>query len=130
MEASGTLSSINVMVLLDLIGAAQPRFYSSWKNSHAHFQRMASIELALKKDKTLRSHSQFYFNAGDPTPHGVEDDHVPFLKRGVKIVHLIALPFPKTWHTINDDRKNLDEDTIDNLLLIFKAFTLDYFAKK
>ena len=130
MQASGELGSMDVLVLLDLIGAANPRFFSAFKNTHAHFQSMARIELALTKQQLLSNHKQFYFVAGEPKAHGVEDDHVPFLQRGVGVVHLIALPFPSTWHTPKDNRKNLDKETINNLLLIFKMYTLEYFESK
>lgn len=30
----------------------------------------------------------------------VEDDHLPFLAKGVPIMHLIPLPFPRVWHTL------------------------------
>ena len=32
----------------------------------------------------------------------VTDDHLPFLKAGLKVVNLIHSPFPKSWHTNND----------------------------
>lgn len=30
----------------------------------------------------------------------IEDDHVPFMKKGVSILHIIAYPFPRVWHTL------------------------------
>ena len=30
----------------------------------------------------------------------VGDDHVPFLRRGVSVLHVIAEPFPRVWHTL------------------------------
>ena len=32
----------------------------------------------------------------------ISDDHLPFLKAGLKVVNLIHSPFPKSWHTSND----------------------------
>ena len=32
----------------------------------------------------------------------VNDDHLPFLKAGLKVVNLIHSPFPESWHTSND----------------------------
>jgi hypothetical protein len=32
----------------------------------------------------------------------ITDDHLPFLKAGLKVVNLIHSPFPKSWHTSND----------------------------
>ena len=30
----------------------------------------------------------------------VEDDHLPFLHKGVPVLHMIPLPFPRVWHTL------------------------------
>ena len=128
LEADGQLGTIELMVLLDLIGAARPRFYSAYADTHAHFQSLARIELGLAKAGALRQHQQFYFVAGDPRPHGVDDDHAPFVARHVPVVHLIALPFPPVWHTDRDDAAALDADVLANLLLIFKIFVLEYFG--
>jgi glutaminyl-peptide cyclotransferase len=32
----------------------------------------------------------------------VMDDHIAFLKKSIPVIDLIHLPFPKTWHTVND----------------------------
>jgi hypothetical protein len=31
---------------------------------------------------------------------GIGDDHVPFLQKGVDVLHLIASPFPTVWHSV------------------------------
>jgi len=30
----------------------------------------------------------------------IGDDHVPFLQKGVSVLHIIAEPFPRVWHTL------------------------------
>jgi Zn-dependent M28 family amino/carboxypeptidase len=35
----------------------------------------------------------------------VNDDHLPFLRRGIPVIDIIQSPFPDYWHTV--------EDTID-----------------
>lgn len=30
----------------------------------------------------------------------IGDDHVPFLRQGVSVLHLIADPFPRVWHQL------------------------------
>ncbi|KAF7666945.1 hypothetical protein LDENG_00087760 [Lucifuga dentata] len=55
-----------------------------------------------------------YFWPSLPVGH-VQDDHIPFLNRGVYILHLIATPFPSVWHTFDDNEQNLDRSTIQNL---------------
>jgi glutaminyl-peptide cyclotransferase len=46
--------------------------------------------------------SYFVKRSGHQVAHGyVGDDHVPFLHRGVPILHLIAEPFPAVWHRLS-----------------------------
>ena len=58
----------------------------------------------------------------------IEDDHLPFMRRGVKIVHLIPYPFPSVWHTRNDDISAIDMNTLDNFSRIMNVFVADYFG--
>ena len=54
----------------------------------------------------------------------VQDDHVPFQRRGVRIVHLIAIPFPETWHHPSDNRESINwKDTLDvsDIVRVFVA---------
>lgn len=44
--------------------------------------------------------SFFLPRTGTEYAGGIEDDHIPFLRRGVEILHIIASPFPQVWHTI------------------------------
>jgi len=32
----------------------------------------------------------------------VMDDHVAFIKRGIRVINLIHNPFPSYWHTLED----------------------------
>lgn len=56
----------------------------------------------------------------------MEDDHLPFLARGVEILHIIPLPFPAVWHTANDDGEHLDTDTTDDWAVIVTAFVAEW----
>ncbi|KAL0170739.1 hypothetical protein M9458_035335, partial [Cirrhinus mrigala] len=58
------------------------------------------------------------------------DDHIPFLNRGVRILHLISTPFPAVWHTFDDNEENLDRTSISNLNKILQVFVLEYLNKK
>lgn len=60
------------------------------------------------------------------TPNAVEDDHIPFLKRGVPILHLITVPFPRVWHTAADNEGTLDYNTIDHLTTVVRVFVAQY----
>ena len=99
----------------------------------------------LIKKSMLTSNAVYYFNdlAGYGKNSPVEDDHIPFLKKsnfnlkrllnnllfffpllGVPILHLIPLPFPPQWHTKNDNLRNLNQNRIQDLRQIMKAFLL------
>lgn len=56
----------------------------------------------------------------------IEDDHIPFVHRGVPVVHLIATPFPPVWHTIRDDASALDLPTIKAWALIVRLTVAEY----
>ena len=59
-------------------------------------------------------------------PAGIEDDHIPFKRRNVPILHLIAYPFPKEWHKIGDDRSTLDFGRIANFNKVLRVFVAEY----
>jgi hypothetical protein len=56
----------------------------------------------------------------------VEDDHIPFLVRGVSILHVIPTPFPAFWHTMDDDAAHVDIPTVRDWAKIFSAFTAEW----
>ena len=59
-------------------------------------------------------------------PAGIEDDHIPFKRRNVPILHLIAYPFPKQWHKMGDDRSTLDFERIANFNKVLRVFVAEY----
>ncbi|KFO82213.1 Glutaminyl-peptide cyclotransferase, partial [Cuculus canorus] len=121
------LQSIDLFVLLDLIGAPNPVFPNYFPDTTRWFQRLQAIERELHNMNLLNNHPverQYFRN----TLHRglVEDDHIPFLIRGVPVLHLIPSPFPAVWHTMEDTEENLDKTTIDNLSKILQVFVLEY----
>lgn len=118
----------NVLVLLDLIGASNARFVCTFRETCALNLRLHEIENKLKSTESLKT----FFNAPANIfmkafrRSGTSDDHVPFMKRNVPILHLIPQSFPRTWHTLNDNGKNLDQDAILNFNRIMRVFIVDY----
>lgn len=45
---------------------------------------------------------------------------------GVPVLHLIATPFPRVWHTLEDTEENLDRPTVENLSKILAVFLAEY----
>uniref|UniRef100_G1QP70 glutaminyl-peptide cyclotransferase n=1 Tax=Nomascus leucogenys TaxID=61853 RepID=G1QP70_NOMLE len=81
----------------------------------------------LHRLNLLQSHPQevMYFQPGEPFG-SVEDDHIPFLRRGVPVLHLISTPFPAVWHTPADTEANLHPPTVHNLSRILAVFLAEY----
>jgi glutaminyl-peptide cyclotransferase len=52
----------------------------------------------------------------------IEDDHIPFSERGVPVVHLIPVPFPKVWHQEEDTMQNVDQQVVHAFSLILRIF--------
>ena len=52
----------------------------------------------------------------------IEDDHLPFMNRGVEILHLIPTPFPRVWHEMTDDGDHLDSATVSDWAKLTTAF--------
>ncbi|XP_055256595.1 glutaminyl-peptide cyclotransferase isoform X2 [Moschus berezovskii] len=121
------LHGMDLLVLLDLIGAPYPTFPNFFPNTARWFGRLEAIEHGLRELGLLKDHSseRWYFRNNG---YGgvIQDDHIPFLRRGVPVLHLISSPFPEVWHTMDDNEENLDRTTIDNLNKILQVFVLEY----
>ncbi|KAL5115777.1 hypothetical protein ACEQ8H_006385 [Pleosporales sp. CAS-2024a] len=123
------LEQISLFVLLDLLGSASPRVPSYFPTTHWAYQRMATIESRMRELGLLESRPSEPFLAdvnGTQAWGGISDDHLPFLSRGVEILHIIPSPFPDVWHTKQDDGEHLDMATTRDWAKIVAAFTLEW----
>ncbi|ELQ38335.1 hypothetical protein ACKVWC_005963 [Pyricularia oryzae] len=129
---SNSLKSISLFVLLDLLGAPTPRIPSYFQNTHWAYQNMAKVEERLRKLDLLQAQQKnpFLVEAGKPsgafTQGYILDDHVPFMDRGVDILHVIPTPFPSVWHTMMDDGEHLDGEVLQDWAKIITAFTSEW----
>lgn len=82
------------MVLLDLLGAPQPTFYSYFSETEGWYYQLADIEARLGAAGQLVDHAHSSAtiqhqkrNQGYFQPFGfrakIEDDHIPFLEKNV-----------------------------------------------
>ncbi|KAI8938755.1 hypothetical protein NX059_004621 [Plenodomus lindquistii] len=139
------LDSIELFLLLDLLGSKGPRVPSYFKTTHWAYKHMALAEDRLRtmgmmksspnhvekregrENKTPREEPRFLpeANKGEDAFMGgfVQDDHVPFMARGVEILHIIPTPFPRVWHEMSDDGEHLDMDTVEDWTKLVMAFT-------
>uniref|UniRef100_UPI00398F894A glutaminyl-peptide cyclotransferase isoform X1 n=2 Tax=Pristiophorus japonicus TaxID=55135 RepID=UPI00398F894A len=125
--STSQLHGIDLFILLDLIGAPNPRFPSYFPNTARWHKRLQLIERRLHRLGLLSDHPNEvkYFWTKMRAGH-IDDDHTPFLQRGVPILHIIPTPFPHVWHSMEDNENNLDPTTIQNLNKILQLFVLEY----
>jgi glutaminyl-peptide cyclotransferase len=107
------LTSIDLFVLFDLLGHANPRIPSYFPTTHWAYYGMHRIEAQLRSTGLAATgNSQPWFVEGEKWDvkiykGGIEDDHLPFLHRGVEILHLIPVldPSPSPpWRTHHKHR--------------------------
>ncbi|KAG6853912.1 hypothetical protein C0991_012581 [Blastosporella zonata] len=135
---STELAGIEHLILLDLLGAPDPQIRSYYLDTAWLFDALASVERRLgdsgaftfgeeqgmapgKWSSYFRSRVETQMNYGY-----VGDDHVPFLERGVSILHLIPEPFPHVWHTLRDDASALDIPTLRRWNIMLRVFLSEY----
>ncbi|KAL8669424.1 MAG: hypothetical protein Q9168_005981 [Polycauliona sp. 1 TL-2023] len=56
----------------------------------------------------------------------IGDDHVPFMEKGVEVLHIIPSPFPHVWHRMEDDGAHLDLPTVKDWSRLITAFTAEW----
>ena len=112
---------------------------SFFKTTHWAYKAMSDLEHRLrelgvfKTGKRKSDRSENFLNQPDKKPSefgwggGVQDDHIPFLKKGVDILHIIPLPFPRVWHELDDNGENLHMDTVHDWAMLTTAFAAEWF---
>ncbi|XP_077645242.1 glutaminyl-peptide cyclotransferase-like protein [Lonchura striata] len=125
--AGSEVTAMSLLVLLDLLGAPGPAIHSHFPQSHPWFLRLAAIEQRLRRLGLLHAAPpEPPFFRLEPAPGPVEDDHVPFLRRGVPVLHLIPTPFPRVWHTPEDNEANLHPPTVQDLAKVLLVFVAEF----
>jgi hypothetical protein len=137
------LSSISLFVLLDLLGSKDPQVHSYFPTTHWAYQALGKLETRLRslkqfKSSLAESEKEAQWLVDTPKSErdlrqwgmGIEDDHLPFLRRGVEILHLIGTTrmrgFPAVWHTLNDDGEHLDLPTVEDWSTLITAFAAEW----
>ncbi|XP_058119931.1 glutaminyl-peptide cyclotransferase-like [Anopheles ziemanni] len=134
-EKEDRLKRMDVLVLLDLLGTPEPNFYSYFAETENWYVQLLSAERRLDELGHLENYSTSsvsptqrtiaYFKPHSYTAH-IEDDHIPFLQRGVPVLHIIPSPFPDVWHKLEDNGDIVDLPTVHNLIRIFRVFIAEY----
>ncbi|KYR02969.1 peptidase M28E domain containing-protein [Tieghemostelium lacteum] len=128
-EVKPFYESVDIFVLLDLIGSPSPVFYYFYEKTLDQFKHLCEIEEKMQSKRLISYKATKYFQDRHLT-HEVQDDHIPFLPYNIPVLHLIPIPFPSVWHTEKDTIENLDETVIEDLSKIFKVFVASYLKYK
>jgi hypothetical protein len=102
---------------------------SYFLETHWAYQHLAKIEERMRNLDLLESRPQEPFLPDSNSTvfsSGVSDDHLPFMARGVPILHVIPSPFPQVWHSLDDDGEHLDLPTTRDWAMIVTAFALEW----
>ncbi len=105
---------------------------SYFPRTHWAYEHMSSVERRMRDQDLLETKVRTPFlpdhkKRATQFTHGyIEDDHIPFMQRGVDILHIIPNPFPKVWHTMDDSAANLDIPTIRDWAKIITAFVAEW----
>lgn len=126
-STANNLEGIELMILLDLLGTEKPvisSYFSTTQWAHRHTmsieQRLWDAKLhgaqilSRKRAGGLEGEEKVEddmdelepeepvegFLSAEPAWGGIDDDHRPFLEKGVPIFHVIPNPFPHVWHSL------------------------------
>lgn len=125
------LDRIELFVLLDLIGASDTTFVQYNSAVRHHYEALQKYEkdyiLKYKPNLTqLQVRRESAFKSRTIGLDLVEDDHVPFKRRGVPILLLLAHPFPSVWHKVADDYRAIDFARTRRILCALIKFVANY----
>ena len=122
-DASGYSKSIELFMLLDLLGAANtriPNYFEKTRHLHTY---ITDIEEKLMANRQISVAS---FLRQECLQCNIQDDHIPFMRLGIPILHIIPYKFPSVWHTAKDDENALDNNSALSIAQTIVAFVSDY----
>ena len=135
------IAMIDSLIILDLLGAPDAHIPNTHPETFFIFERLVDIQNRLSRSKlvsrtlqkrVLNPHDGGIFKEGQSHigPEAIQDDHVPFYNLGVPVCHLIPVPFPSVWHTVDDNGSCIHEETVTDLAIIFRVFVVEYLGLK
>ncbi|KAI8929088.1 hypothetical protein BC831DRAFT_500080 [Entophlyctis helioformis] len=132
------LAQMDALVLLDLLGTPEIKIPNTHPESSWIWDRLVDIQGRLASSGVLSK--TLTRRVRDPNDRGIfqpglsqyfsadsiADDHVPFYRRGVPVVHCIPIPFPQVWHTKHDTGDAISPESVHDLALIFRTLVAEY----
>lgn len=85
-------------MLLDLLGTKDTKFYSFFPETERWHRHLAEIEKKLKATGLIPSSQPLHFLEKSTYVNYIEDDHIPFLRRGTsflmnKLVYCVLMKY-------------------------------------
>ena len=121
-----SLSNISVLILLDLLGTLDGMDIFSFHPDGTEMAKLFEQILRIESKFPLhifKTSGQFKNFNGQV----IEDDHTPFLAHNVPVLHVIPIPFPKVWHTLQDTLQALDAQVCEHLAIVIYEFVRQRF---
>jgi len=120
------LKSIDLFILLDLIGTSNTVFRDFHATKTRWFSHAEQTERRMTNAGILKKHDALFKSDRRYNWYQIEDDHIPFLRQGVPVFHMINVPFSRVWHTMEDNYDALDFDRIEIITKIVTNFVAEY----
>jgi len=121
-QYTSELDRIKLFVLLDLLGDGA-------RTIPSYFEHIPESHEAWMKLQPLLSSYLIAEQSFSPIQH-ISDDHEPFLKLGVPILHLIPDDFSYRengcWHKMCDDMTQVDAEATSEILSALSTFVRGY----
>lgn len=94
------IQNMDLLVLLDLLGSADPKVFSYFPNTADLHSSLSKIDKSILKAGLAKRSPASRIFSNRKFSGFIMDDHVPFMVKGVPVLHVIPGEFPSQWHTI------------------------------
>ncbi|MCX6127934.1 MAG: M28 family metallopeptidase [Proteobacteria bacterium] len=106
---------LRAFILLDMIGMPKAQLTVDSSSHPKLMQRAQALDASKFGGKLYRK----------AYPKAIEDDHWPFMERGIPSIDLIDFENLQTWHQPSDRLESLDLDSIKNISRLAMALILE-----
>lgn len=129
-DLKNELGRLELLVVLDLIGTSDTTFSMYSRKLKSHYKKLQEHEKSYIRDKKrlqgFQARQATTFKSNYIPLEFMQDDHVPFYKRDVPVLSLLASPFPSVWHTVKDNYDAIDFPKTRQILHSIESFIANY----
>jgi len=113
------IGTIEAMILADMVGDKDLYLPKESSSTDSLQNAIWSIAADLGYGSTFV----------DTSGYSVFDDHRPFLDAGIPAVDIIQVPFPSTWHTLEDTPDKCSAESLEIVGRVLEVFIVQYNAE-